>query len=1517
MGSNYLKALQLSKQLEQRAKEATQNLQLAEKEIHATEEAIRNAKKIEATTAKSEALLEEAKQALDKKDYKGALEKATLAKQETENARDERIETVISSATTLLVLAADLGSKAANAEDALKKAKEAVEKGEFEAAVNHARDSWEESNKVLHEKVSEIFSAAQSLLVLAESAGEEVGHLQDRLDEAKGAIDEGDYKVALEAIRETLETAGTRLADTLNERIEDAQAELDTAEENGIRLGNSQKLIEEAREAVTSGEFELAIKNIDKAKDAMGGEFKDHVRNRMDETKKHIRAAAEMDADMDEANDYLDEAKAALKKKEYKSVMDLLEKAEEVANNAQFQRVLKTISLSRNKFIAAKKIGADITKAVTFLNKARDRLKENDFQGALKYAQKSDDEIDKVVKSYQIAQEEIESLQHVFEDAEELGVDTAKAQNLIERARGSLEEMRFDKALDLIKRSREETERAEYDRVMEVIENTEMALTICEKMGINTEDLSEILEESISALKDKRFKDAATIASQGKEEAEKLMEIRINRTIESAEATLVAETFIDTAPAKEKLEAAKAALENRDFENAYTLSNASQELIITTRDAKVRGSLDEADAAVREALELGADVFVASEFLEKAKLAMQDGDFQKVVDFTKSCMVEVDKSQKQAVGDLFNSAKEAAIEAQKAGIDIARIKKKLQEAKTAFEKQDYTNTLRKSKEAKDEAKTLIQRRKVTEDILKEAASEIAEANKKRIDIKGPAQKIVQAKKLFEASLYDKAEELARSAREEMEKIMSQYTSAKIIITNQKKLALGKKLKLNIKDANAKLTEAKGLMKNKKYDESLELAKECEALLDSVLGESILHDINGLEKAIVDAKGLGLNTVSAADLLAEAKANLERKKFGEALKVVETCHNEIDTIRDLSQKVAKSIQKAQMNISDGENINADMKEAKELVTKALASLKNNDYQAALEFAEKANEISGKEQEVRVTKVISFFEAAISKTKKDNINTTQAESLIERARAAMGENRYKDALNLAMQSESELERADLQHKMATESIETARTKIKELENTGIRSPECVAMLDKAETAFGKGDYVKALELAVQTGEKVHHIREEFREADRFIQEARTRITQLYKEGVDITTAKEIFTQAKDALDSKDFPKAMEMAKLSIEEAGRGQSAHTGKSLNEAEGLLKQAEAMQLDVAEPKAALEEGHTALDAGETIIALQKAGEAEFQLEDILTKKLNEMVAQTNERILGAKDLGGDTGKAERLLAKAQGLIGEKKFLDAKGLLDQADESVGGTKDVAQALIDMTYQADSLIATAKKYGLPVKKAQKLLEEAVGKKDSDPDAAMELATKARDDVQALMDTLNPDLSTDIAMDDLVKGKWAEVELTITNNGKALAKDISLEVEGDVEVKELKTIKTLRGGAEEKLNFKLKPTASGTVEMILTVKAEGVIAGREHEFKEAMDLEVEQPKEAKKGFTKMTAEASAKCGVCKGKIKKGMTVIQCGCGEVYHEPCANRAGKCPKCGTSIKHEVAKKKLALKIG
>ena len=87
---------------------------------------------------------------------------------------------------------------------------------------------------------------------------------------------------------------------------------------------------------------------------------------------------------------------------------------------------------------------------------------------------------------------------------------------------------------------------------------------------------------------------------------------------------------------------------------------------------------------------------------------------------------------------------------------------------------------------------------------------------------------------------------------------------------------------------------------------------------------------------------------------------------------------------------------------------------------------------------------------VSKTLSAFQAMLGRSREEGKDTTTADDLLKQSRRALEEGRPLEALQLATRSESELERVDLQMRLAKAAMDTLETKYSRTTAEGIRAP-----------------------------------------------------------------------------------------------------------------------------------------------------------------------------------------------------------------------------------------------------------------------------------------------------------------------------------------------------------------------------------------------------------------------------------------------------------------------------------
>jgi hypothetical protein len=519
LAANYLKALQLTKQLEKKAQEATKFRKMAEKEIAVAEELIKSAKEMDANVAKAEAKLTEATSALAEKEFKSASDSAKESRTIAESALKDHVLMVIDATKNLFKLAEDIGVKAPNLNDTITKSDQAVKEGKFEEALGLAEKGWEVVDKLLNEQVSEAFTKAQSRIVFAKKMDQDVSEVEKLLDKAREHADKSDYENALKFINESLQQAGRLSEDEIGKLVENAMVTIELAKRMQADTSKVEQIYSKAAAALEKEDFESAQDLIGKSQneaDKLVGKASTKFIRQCEEG---IRAAKAINAEVTKAQLLFNKSKESFKSKNFEEVFDYSNQILEEVENAQFQCVLKTISISRPKFITAKNIGADLSEAVKYLDMARTSLKNKKFAEAMDYAREGETTINKLIGNYEGAKQELQLITQAISRAARMGVDTIKITDLMKEAKEAFNDKDYKKAMSQISMCRERIEQAMFDRTMEIIRTSEEVVALGEKTDSNLSKVKEYLEQAVISLKANDYDKAIELANRSKMEA--------------------------------------------------------------------------------------------------------------------------------------------------------------------------------------------------------------------------------------------------------------------------------------------------------------------------------------------------------------------------------------------------------------------------------------------------------------------------------------------------------------------------------------------------------------------------------------------------------------------------------------------------------------------------------------------------------------------------------------------------------------------------------------------------------------------------------------------------------------------------------------------------------------------------------------------------------------------------------------------------------------------------------------
>ncbi len=282
----------------------------------------------------------------------------------------------------------------------------------------------------------------------------------------------------------------------------------------------------------------------------------------------------------------------------------------------------------------AKRSGADVKTAKEMFSSAEKCVKKGDEQGALGLIAKIDNEIKqaKAKKRYEVM---IDNTLPTIDKAKKVGADVQAAEEELDKARVALNEWLFGEAHEHIKNARRMAEDSKrFLTTKEQILRTAKLIDNAKRMGVDISEVSKIMMSSWDALEQRDYgivkslmkdaKAAINSATEHKNFADSVKEIE-------ARVSAMRQGKIDTTDLESVLNDAKKALDEKNYAIVRKCVNKiKREIEKTVLQREAGLTIRTIEQFIKEAKKSGLKAQELDSLLEKASVALQEGDFSEI-----------------------------------------------------------------------------------------------------------------------------------------------------------------------------------------------------------------------------------------------------------------------------------------------------------------------------------------------------------------------------------------------------------------------------------------------------------------------------------------------------------------------------------------------------------------------------------------------------------------------------------------------------------------------------------------------------------------------------------------------------------------------------------------------------------------------------------------------------------------------------------------------------------------------
>lgn len=1493
-----MKSLQLAKQLEERAKEATKNKERAEQEHGQLQQFLKVCKENDTNISDVERILADFNASMNSKDYQSALAHAKKASEEAKSAFVKRIGEVADSAEGLLNLAQIPASDAKGALEMLEKSREQVLRDDYQAAMKSAKSAYDAAERALHEYFSGLVSQAQDVLNQSKEMGEDVSLFEELFKKGKSALERQDYETGLAHVREALEGAGENIRAQVDMSIHAVDELMAAGEELKADMSKVKAHVDKARGALEALRFKEALAYAKRAETEGENSISSKLQEMSREVKEGIRKLKTIDEDIDVPQELLEQSQAALKGKNYIEALRALNAAHERVREMQFKSVLEVIAQAKDKFVLAKKIGIDMTKPIMLLNTARDNYRLGNFEDAVRYAEQSRKEIDEGLGVFYGARDQLVELAKAIKFAEDLGGDSSAVRRTLADAKKSFEAKEYTRTAEIAKQGLGEARKVANDKVMDTVDATDKAFKLGKTVGADMTETEGLLQRALASLSNEDLPESLKLARSGLDAAKAAMTRVLSDKLHNLDQFVSGFSGEeDLTEVKEDITEARLRLSEQAFERVSELLKSAQQRIESAGEEECEKLLEQATAKIESLKKMEGDVADLEILLNRVRQATANKVYDEATARAKEIIASADEMMLKLVQAEFSGIKDTIEEAKAVGIEVESSKADVKEARERFEVSDLEGARSVLHDTRTTLRNKIARFDGIKDKIRRAEDLISEAQTSRADVSDQAKNLQSAERMFQDGEYDAAESALDELTHETEKKLAMYLAAKFILTSKESIELAQTNGIEVSEASEMLARAKELMKAKDYEEALRVAKECDARAIESISKSAQTMVKDLQRLITDAKNVGVDT-SGPEVLAEKATSLVKSgDFPEALRCIDSARNDIDQIKNLSSQAALEIKVARTNLKDAETLDMEVTSARDFLDQAVEALTRHQYAIALELAKKSSEGSSEVTRNTIWNTLEKFRERLEDAASEGTAVGVAERCAAEGVTAFNERRYQDALKLAMQCEAEMDRAELQREVGSKAVEMAKRKFEEAVGEGIMSEEVGDLVREAEELLSKGRFVDALAKSLESGDELHLIRESMDSVRIELSSVKEQVDRLRKVGIDTKECDQMMDKARGLMVKQDFVKARE----SLQKCSVMAVALFEHSINDVmkqnKELISRAKSMGLTTKPCEDLMEVAKTSFSEKLWDFAYQQAQSCRGMCIEVISKKIESLATDAKNRLEPLRASGASVRSVEELIGQAMEAIGNGDASEAFQILMEADQRILGIEDSHKKFIDISIAAESAVEVLRRIGVSTAEAERLLALADLEREKDYDSAIEFVAEALDSAKTTIESYVPEITGEVISSGLQEGSPGEITIKLKNTGNVMAREVTVELSGQLNILDLPMPGSLRQGAEIALKAKVVPDISGEIPVRVNIACRRHFDGAPQTFE--FDASVTAFKSGAP-FKVSRAEGLAKCAHCQGKIKQGFDVVNCRCGNVLHLACARRTGLCPVCG-----------------
>lgn len=846
----------------------------------------------------------------------------------------------------------------------------------------------------------------------------------------------------------------------------------------------------------------------------------------------------------------------------------LLQRARAATEEPVVGIVASLLDAVRPKLVEARRLGRDASEVFQAMNRAREALRLKIYSEALAASQEAIDRVSQLTTDLDAARSEADSLRELLKRLTAARFPATIHEETLDRVSTLLDRVELEPARQLLADTFHRLGSETVAYFSERSATLERVFQLAKERGFLPPETESNLARARQLLDDGQLAEAAELAASIEVTLRTAAGPYVARRVEELESgfkeipdeslvapvrRLLADTDVNLR-VKEDLPGSIESLRRAEREfSAVFAAHASTLVEMLEEERKVLEAMGGTGDEIQRQIDEVQQIFNMGDFVKASRTSQE---------------IRTRAQQQQLVRseEALSHAKLALVELGKMGLDSGSLKTRLEAAQSAARERRYAEAYRAAKEVEERAghtKAIAQR---ILDGMADVSDLFQSSRESGISVEPFREQLKLTRVAYQSLDFDGALAHLEKLTSALGAARSETESHRLAAESHLLLEDAERLGLDAAPARAQGTLLDRALEEGRFADAETLARTVHLELVQMLRPVLSDHMRTIEQDFEVARSTGVEAPEVGELLGEARRRLGLPVPTGVADVLDRARSKLVETRGFLEHAERVARRAREAVSQAELAHVNVREPLDRLQSIETALARKEYARVIELSSTLEREMMQSTAQQVGRTLAGVQAGVARARHEGSDTTVADNMLKQARTALEEGQPLEALQKATLAGGELERAELQLRIAEGSVEAMERKLAGAREAGVRSPEAEKELALARQSLSGHAFAEVLAHAIELSETLDLARDGFRRSREALDASDRQVKEAMEMGAEISDVVPRLQRARDAHQQGGYGEATRLAREAAEEARWSLERQYASHLTEARKLFE---------------------------------------------------------------------------------------------------------------------------------------------------------------------------------------------------------------------------------------------------------------------------------------------------------------------------------------------------------------